>query len=314
MCKVLGAVHNVTYSPHFRIQLSNTFDVYLALLRRVRLLVNQALGLDGAGWNLLNACPPCSYRHGFKQWMEKCPSSILMVLATLMNMSFTVIIIFYPARNDETLCTENWAAANEISEETIKVFEQTGGFVYACWHGLVQTSVEMQKSGELSKYGLATLGKILKVFQEDQCILCQLKWHPIYLPVNFMYNNYKQALSIINEYIPEVEAFKSDHGYTNEHFISWNNEEFTYLANPGKEPPEDTLKVGYIEVLQKLDQQHEQWGSTTTVPWLEYTPSSLALSGTLSAAEESEVKALEAEHRSTVHKLELAMNVVQDIE
>ncbi|KAF8481388.1 hypothetical protein JB92DRAFT_3085880 [Gautieria morchelliformis] len=174
--------------------------------------------------------------------------------------------------------------------------------------------MEMRESGELAKYGLATLEKILKVFQEDQCVgsdiacsfMATLKWHPMYLPgvgledletcerlfsasnavarlirhasyfhylqfidlhfqqwdddkylelTNFMYNNYKQALSIINEYIPEVEAFKSAHGYTDEDFIYWHDEEFTYLSNSGKEPPGDALKVAYVEALQKLDQQ-----------------------------------------------------------
>ncbi|KAF8510085.1 hypothetical protein JB92DRAFT_2728674, partial [Gautieria morchelliformis] len=435
MCKMLCAVHNVTYSPHFRIQLSNTFDVYLDLLRHVCLLVNQALGRDGADWHLLNACPPCSYRvedetplipaqlqamdrnmflkhiNGAGHTDERVFHSDYHILPSQVD-RFKDDVRQRPGKamaskngikttikeaplygNDETLCTENWAAANAISEETVKVFEQTGGFVCACRHGFVQTFVEMRKGGELAKYGLATLEKSLKVFQEDQCVgsdiacsfmatvhnsslsedahnkrltmalnafhghahgrLCQLKWHPMYLPgvgledletcerlfsasnaiarlirhasyfhylqfidlhfqqweddkylklTNFMYNNYKQALSIINEYIPEVEAFKSAHGYIDEDFISWHDEEFTYLANSGKEPPEDALKVAY------------RWESMTTVKWLEYTPSSLALSGTLSAAEGSEVKALEAERCSTLRKLELAMNVVEDIE
>ncbi|KAF8512205.1 hypothetical protein JB92DRAFT_2830899 [Gautieria morchelliformis] len=94
-------------------------------------------------------------------------------------------------------------------------------------------------------------------------------------------------------------------------FQQWDDDKYLELR---KEPPEDALKVAYIEVLQKLDQQNERWGSMTTVPCLKHTPSSLAPSGTLSAAEESEVKALEAECRSTFHKLELAMNVVEDIE
>ncbi|KAF8513286.1 hypothetical protein JB92DRAFT_3166372, partial [Gautieria morchelliformis] len=62
MCKVLCAIHNVTYSPTFRVQLSDTFDVYLDLLRRVRELTNKKLGWDGPNWRLLNACPPCSYK------------------------------------------------------------------------------------------------------------------------------------------------------------------------------------------------------------------------------------------------------------
>jgi hypothetical protein len=68
-----------------------------------------------------------------------------------------------------------------------------------------------------------------------------------------MLNNYQQALGIIKDYTPEVEAFKEAHGLTNEDFISWHQEEFTYLSNLTKGPPKDTLKVEYIEALRKLD-------------------------------------------------------------
>ncbi|KAF8497296.1 hypothetical protein JB92DRAFT_3224434 [Gautieria morchelliformis] len=375
MCKVLCVVHNVTYSPHFRIQLSNTFDVYLDLLRHVSLLVNQALGRDGADWHLLNACLPCSYRvedetpliparlqemdgnmslkhiNGAGHTDERVFHSDYHILPSQVD-RFKDDVGQRPGKamaskngikttinkaplygNDKTLCTENWVAANAIYEETVKVFEQTGGFVCACRHGFVQTFVEMWKSGELAKYGLATLEKILKVFQEDQCVgsdiacsfmatvhnsslsedahnkqltmaLNAFNGHAHGRLSNFMYNNYKQALSIINEYIPEVEAFKSAHGYTDEGFISWHDEEFTYLSNSGKEPPEDALKVAYVEALQKLDQQNERWGSMTTVQWLEYTP----------PVWHHQAPFQLQKNLSTLRKLELAMNVVEDIE
>ncbi len=48
-----------------------------------------------------------------------------------------------------TLCTDNWNAAHAITEETTQIFDQTGVFVSACCHGLIQTFAEMRKSGEL---------------------------------------------------------------------------------------------------------------------------------------------------------------------
>jgi hypothetical protein len=54
-----------------------------------------------------------------------------------------------PHDSDTTSCTNNWTAANTISDETIQMFEQTGVFISACCHGLVQTLVEMCHSGEL---------------------------------------------------------------------------------------------------------------------------------------------------------------------
>ena len=46
-------------------------------------------------------------------------------------------------------CTDNWKAANSTDEDTVRVFEQTGIFISACRHGIVQAVVEMQQSGEL---------------------------------------------------------------------------------------------------------------------------------------------------------------------
>ena len=46
-------------------------------------------------------------------------------------------------------CTDNWKAANSTDEDTVHVFEQTGIFISACRHGIVQTVVEMRWSGKL---------------------------------------------------------------------------------------------------------------------------------------------------------------------
>lgn len=54
-----------------------------------------------------------------------------------------------PADVSESTCTDNWKTANTISDNTVKVFEQTGIFISACRHGMIQTLVEMRRSGEL---------------------------------------------------------------------------------------------------------------------------------------------------------------------
>jgi hypothetical protein len=46
-------------------------------------------------------------------------------------------------------CVGHWAEASNVSEETVKVFEQTGIFVSACCHGTVETFAEMRHSSEL---------------------------------------------------------------------------------------------------------------------------------------------------------------------
>ena len=54
-----------------------------------------------------------------------------------------------PIFSDPTPCTEHWTAANTVSEGTIEVFQQTGGFLTACRHSIIETFVEMRNSGEL---------------------------------------------------------------------------------------------------------------------------------------------------------------------
>ena len=46
-------------------------------------------------------------------------------------------------------CTDNWKAANTVQESSVKIFEQTGIFISACRHGIMETFCEMRCSGEL---------------------------------------------------------------------------------------------------------------------------------------------------------------------
>lgn len=46
-------------------------------------------------------------------------------------------------------CTENWTAAKAIEENKITVFDQTGIFLVACRHGIIECVTEMKRSGEL---------------------------------------------------------------------------------------------------------------------------------------------------------------------
>ncbi|KAG2028904.1 hypothetical protein BDR03DRAFT_929693 [Suillus americanus] len=67
-------------------------------------------------------------------------------------------------------CTENWTAAKAVDNDRITVFDQTGIFLLACRHGLIESVTEMKRSGELAKYGLATVNRLLDVCGADQAI------------------------------------------------------------------------------------------------------------------------------------------------
>ncbi|KAG2124388.1 hypothetical protein DEU56DRAFT_873320 [Suillus clintonianus] len=197
--KVLCALHNVTYIKSFREQFAIAFDVYLAIIREVQSRIDVALSRSDPDWRLRNSCPACT----FKQPDEVAlfPASLRAMdgnnsAKRMDNVGFTDRRI-YPSRymivssdvdrfkddvclrpgersaanqpdqlNNSLTCTDNWQAANSASgsENTVRVFEQTGIFLSACRHGIIQTLTEMRRSGELAKYPLATINKLIDVF------------------------------------------------------------------------------------------------------------------------------------------------------
>ncbi|KAG1771378.1 hypothetical protein EV702DRAFT_1181467 [Suillus placidus] len=160
--KVLCALHNVTYIKSFREQLLIAFDVYLAIIREVQSRIYVVLGRSDPDWWLPNSCPACT----FKQ-----PDEVYDRVSDVDRFKDNVRL--HPgersAGNQPDLpltCTDNWQAANSASgsKNTVHVFEQTGIFLSACRHGIIQTLTEMRRSGELAKYPLVTINKLLDVF------------------------------------------------------------------------------------------------------------------------------------------------------
>ncbi|KAG2123744.1 hypothetical protein DEU56DRAFT_873408 [Suillus clintonianus] len=244
--------------------------------------------------------------------------------------------------HQNTSCTNNWTAARSVEEAKISVFEQTGIFIMACRHGLVECIVEMKQSGELAKYGLAAVDRLL-----DSCGSLQGLGHDIgcasrktiaassigakaeelnlIVAVNafhgyahnrrrFLHNNYVQALRIINEYTPLLHAFKTRTSFSDEDFVRWKAEESEFLTNLALEPPFDAFAVAYVEELEKLRSMEAKYGSVTSVPFLTYTPANFTQSSGLDATTRDSSRAVEAERASALQRLQLQMNVVDDFE
>ncbi|KAH9846255.1 hypothetical protein C2E23DRAFT_872456 [Lenzites betulinus] len=70
-------------------------------------------------------------------------------------------------RGVESSCTKNWKAAQaDEKKRAWDVFEETGVFASACRHGLILWVIDMIRSGELARYPLATIAKVLDVLEE----------------------------------------------------------------------------------------------------------------------------------------------------
>lgn len=64
--------------------------------------------------------------------------------------------------------------------------------------------------------------------------------------------NCKQALTIIEEYGPEVAGFKSRKSLSDSDIESWIGEEKKYLLALKREPDERVQKCTYVEALVQL--------------------------------------------------------------
>ncbi|KAG0691551.1 hypothetical protein DFH29DRAFT_1017956, partial [Suillus ampliporus] len=188
MVKVLCALHNVRFFQLLRDQFAIAFDAYLDILRRVQELANIALKRDGPHWRMLHSCPACDYKQEnepalIPARMDSMDGNSSLkrvdgsghaderVFKTSYLISPDEVDTFKddvrlrpgthgtaitdtaggttPAGVSESACTDNWKTANTISDNTVKVFEQTGIFISACRHGMIQTLAEMRRSGEL---------------------------------------------------------------------------------------------------------------------------------------------------------------------
>ncbi|KAG1795852.1 uncharacterized protein BJ212DRAFT_1450710 [Suillus subaureus] len=244
-------------------------------------------------------------------------------------------------------CTENWTAAKAVDNDKITVFDQTGIFLLVCHHGLIESVTEMKCSGELAKYGLATVNRLLNVCSMDQaighdiaCSSCKTiatssigvkaaglnlqvvvnAFHSFshdhcspnsnfFLTISgaFLYNNYVQALQIIETNMPILEEFKQLHDLMDVDF-------FEYLSNVAMEPTLDAITVAYIEQLEKLQYVEETYGRLTSVPFLMYTPANFTCTSGLNATAHNNSRAFKSEHASALRKYELQLNVVEDFE
>src|ERR1700720_864699 len=61
------------------------------------------------------------------------------------NQGSVVTVEALPIGDDKTACTNHWVVANTISEDTVKVFEQTGIFIGTCRHAIIETLIEMRR-------------------------------------------------------------------------------------------------------------------------------------------------------------------------
>ena len=70
---------------------------------------------------------------------------------------------------------------------------------------------------------------------------------------DFLLQNYKQALKVQRVHRIQLDDFEASTSFTAADFLRWHEEETTFLSvAKRKEPEETTLKVSYVEALEKV--------------------------------------------------------------
>ncbi|KAI0363427.1 hypothetical protein BV20DRAFT_931127, partial [Pilatotrama ljubarskyi] len=254
-----------------------------------------------------------------------------------------------------SLCAERWRNAGpEARKKMFALFNTTGVFCCLCRHGQVLTMCDMVRSGELLKYPIAIVDKLLSVYGEDLKVKlgydiycefdktlkrsslgprvegrvsgvvpafhghshnrgCQLQWHPMYMDGvgkedfegcerffsllnglasgtrlatefhrhqaieqyvhfwgmqkheesgKFIFNNYRQALQIIEEGTRALAVYSVELGTSDVDYERYLVEEGEYLQSLKSEPPELAHKLEYMEALDNLEKARYSLGPT----------------------------------------------------
>ncbi|KAI6018922.1 hypothetical protein BKA83DRAFT_4495684 [Pisolithus microcarpus] len=130
----------------------------------------------------------------------------------------------------------------------------------------------------------------------------------------FLYNNYKQALCIIQTHLAELERFKRSKDLTDNDFESWHREELEYLKRCTGESDATSITAQYVELLEKLNFAEATYGSVTQVPYLTYTPAEFTSTAGLNESARQGTNAVNAEYASTLQKYQLQLNIMANFE
>ncbi|KAG1893159.1 uncharacterized protein F5891DRAFT_1131377 [Suillus fuscotomentosus] len=187
--KTMSDLHGIEFHRHLSRQFSIAFDLYLEIRRCVATMVAKALQRDSPDWRVKHTCPACSYilaneeQLTFKMLRSLDDDDTLGISSELPTgqihtsdryLSRTFVDQFTrdlpPATGDEStpadnLCEGRWKNMDDM--KTMKawgIYDETGVFVAVCRHRFCLLIADMVQSGELAKYPLAVVARLLDVF------------------------------------------------------------------------------------------------------------------------------------------------------
>ncbi|EPQ55524.1 hypothetical protein GLOTRDRAFT_75671 [Gloeophyllum trabeum ATCC 11539] len=203
-------LHQVPYRRYLCELFTIAYDIYIEILHCVDGRIRTAMQRDQPNSELLNACPACMYKLEDEPPLEysmMCEmdgnNSLKRIDAALRERQartdtrrprgpFWVgqeeVDGFKDDVKDDSAdpdddweeesdsdpvatCIERWRNAGpEQRKKMFKLFDEAGIFVVACRHGVVVLVCDIVRSGELAKYGLAMVNRLVDMFGSRICI------------------------------------------------------------------------------------------------------------------------------------------------
>ncbi|KAJ3558562.1 hypothetical protein NM688_g856 [Phlebia brevispora] len=204
-------------------------------------------------------------------------------------------------------CVMNWkVAASDEKKKMWSVFQECGVFATACHHGFCEQLCDMIRSGELAKYLITMVAKILEVLEEEvnieydiSCMFKKtLRYHPNVIPgmgledlktLEHMFSasnhlasitRYPQHIGvvylskpfdIINKGTIDIEHAKTSLSITDADLDLWKSEQICFFATVGKEVLYDLHEITYVELLEELPAIEERC-SRIVVSFITWNP------------------------------------------
>ncbi|EIW82668.1 hypothetical protein CONPUDRAFT_51967, partial [Coniophora puteana RWD-64-598 SS2] len=201
--RMLCDISNINYSSHTRDAFSQSFDAYLHILRTIHSRLDSELGRDTPNWRSLHSCPCCHAKlpddpplvpavqfasdgNNSARRVESAGNADPRTFTSDYFIPRKEVDVYkneVRSTGDDTAdndaadndnegqsgrCTSDFRASRPDGHKTaLDIYETTGIFASACQHGIIQKICEMVRSGELAKYGLATVAHLLDVHGND---------------------------------------------------------------------------------------------------------------------------------------------------
>ncbi|KAG2140551.1 hypothetical protein DEU56DRAFT_870908 [Suillus clintonianus] len=184
-CKTLAFLHDIPYRLYLNMQFSVAYDIYLEIRHCVQQRLQAPLGRDTPNWCLLNSCPACFYKlrdepklefdwlisidgnNSLKRWDSTIYGNTPRVDSRWARSDYWV-----EPKAVDRFQNEIASHVDDWQDEPVEVnpsqsfsfFDESRIFIAACRHRFVLVACDMLRSGELAKYPLALIDKLLGVY------------------------------------------------------------------------------------------------------------------------------------------------------